>query len=478
MTTAVKDLYNRFANIYTSFYPPTVAKHTAGDGATPRGPLRMGILGAASIAPLAVVQPAQSHPGIIISGIAARSKERATAFANKHGIPHVFDSYDELINDPGIDVVYNPLPNGLHYHWTLKCIAAKKHVLLEKPSTSNENDTKAMFEQANKANVLVLEALHYRFHPALHEFAYRLHDLMSPLNPMTEVAADLIFPAGAIGEDDIRFNWNLAGGALMDAGVYPTSAVLYAMRAAAGTWQRADWQEGIQVREARPTLFYPQHTASQAHLDLNGDPAIDVAMEATVLIPTARPAKLPCKIETSLAHTLFTIPLLGWRIPNLLRLPPTLTATFKDGSTVSLHNYVAPFLWHSIIVTYHGNSATNANVPPATTRRYKAYVPGATSSTDQMRRAAKDGHWPQGTGQPWWSTYRWQLEAFVHAVHAVNNGTPAQDVSPITWINQDRDKSLKRSPVWVHDPESTIIMHTIDAIYEKAGLPKRVSPSL
>lgn len=463
--SAVKDLYNRFSNIYTSFKPPSVPKSTNNEAQ----PLRMGILGAANIAPPAVIIPARSHSDIIVSAVAARSKARATEFAKKYGIPHVFDSYDDLINDPGVDVIYNPLPNGLHYEWTMKCIAAGKHVLLEKPSTSNEEETKKLMEEAKKANVLVLEAFHYRFHPALHEFAYRLHDIMSGTNPMTEVSAYLLIPAGIMTDDDIRFNYKLAGGTLMDAGCYPTSAVLYTMRAAAGTWKRANWEDGIEVREARPTLFHPQKPDSKAHLNSKGDPGIDAAMAATVLVPTARPAKLPCKIETSLTRSLFTIPLLGFRVPNLFsRLAPTLRATFKDGSTVELQNFVMPWIWHSIVVK---NAQNN------TTKYYKAYVPGDTSGTEQMRNAAKDGHWPKGTGEVWWSTYRWQLEAFVLGVRAVKEGTKASEVSERNMINEDREGEGKRVPVWVHNEESVIIMKTVDAIYEKAGLGKRASPA-
>ncbi|EST07931.1 Oxidoreductase, N-terminal [Kalmanozyma brasiliensis GHG001] len=471
MATAVKDLYSRLASIYTSISPPTLPKRTD----TP--PLRLGILGAANIAPLAVIAPARTHPDIIVSAIAARSKSKATAFAKKHSIPHVFSTYDELINDPSIDVVYNPLPNGLHYEWTMKCIAARKHVLLEKPSTSNEADTKRMFDAAAEANVLVLEAFHYRFHPALHEFAFRLHDFMSPQNPMMAVEACLFAPTGVIGEGDIRFDYTLAGGATMDMGCYPTSAVLYTMRAAAGSWQRANWEDGIEVREARPTVFEPRNKTSKGHLNSQGDSGIDVAMESTILVPTARPAKLPCKIEASLARSLFTLPVVGWRVPNMTRLTPTLKATFKDGSTVELQNFVMPVLWHSIKVTYRGKSAAAANLPEGTVKTYKAYVPGDSAGTDQMRRAAKDGHWPKGTGEVWWSTYRWQLEAFVLGVEAVQAGTKASEVSPINMINEDRDRSSKRVPVWMQNEESIIVMKTIDAIYERSGLGKRVSPS-
>ncbi|PWY98617.1 NAD(P)-binding protein [Testicularia cyperi] len=479
MATALKDLYSRLANIYTAINPPVVSKAVAGKDGAATQPLRMGILGAANIAPLAVISPAKSHPDIIVSGVAARSKAKATAFAKKYGIPHVFDSYDALINDPGIDVVYNPLPNGLHKEWTLKCIAAKKHVLLEKPSTSNEAEAKELFAAAKAANVLVLEAFHYRFHPALHEFAYHLHDLMTGTNPMMDCAAHLVAPAGIIKEDDIRFNWKLAGGSLMDMGCYSTSAVLYTMRAAAGTWQRANWQERIEVQEARPTYFTPTSAdlrdRQKVHLTDDQSPGIDTAMSATVLVPTPRDVKLPCKVESSLAETAFTLPILGWRVPSLWRSTPTLKASFKDGSTAELQNFVAPFLWHSIKVTYRGKSAQAHNLADGTTKYFKAYIPGATSGTEQMRRAAKDGHWPQGTGQPWWTTYRWQLEAFVRGVRAVQAGTPGHEVGPIDFINQDRSTDTPRVPVWVHNEESVIIMQTLDAIYEKSGLGKRPS---
>ncbi|CBQ72227.1 related to Oxidoreductase [Sporisorium reilianum SRZ2] len=468
MATAVRNLHNRLSNIYTSFAPTAVPKRTD-------APLRLGILGAANIAPPAVIIPAKTHPDIIVSGVAARSRAKAAAFAKKHSIPHVFDSYAALINDPGIDVVYNPLPNGLHYEWTLQCIAAGKHVLLEKPSTANAEETAHVMAEAKRANVLVLEAFHYRFHPALHEYAYRLHDVMGGSNPLVDVQACLFAPTAVFADSDIRFDWRLAGGTLMDAGCYPTSAVLYTMRAAGGSWQRANWQDGIEVREARPTIFKPS-AASKAHLNTNGDPAIDIAMDATVLVPTPRPAKVPCRIEASLDRSLFRLPLLGWRVPNPTRIAPSLKASFKDGSSVELHNFVAPFLWHSIKVTYRGKSAAAAGVSEGTSKTYKAYVPGETSGTEQMRRAAKDGHWPKGTGEVWWSTYRWQLEAFVLGVKAVRAGTPAHEVSPINMINEDREKGSARVPVWVQNEESVIIMQTIDAIYDKSGLAKRVSP--
>lgn len=94
---ALHALYQRLSSIYTVLAPPS----------TPTKPdaLRLGILGAASIAPFAVIDPVRSHPDVIVSAVAARDRSRAEAYAKKHGIPHVFGSYQEMLDDEGVDVV-------------------------------------------------------------------------------------------------------------------------------------------------------------------------------------------------------------------------------------------------------------------------------------------------------------------------------------------------------------------------------------
>jgi predicted dehydrogenase len=87
----------------------------SGNGAAP---LRIGILGAARIAPLALIKPAKGNVEVVVAAVAARDAARAQAFAAKHGIARVHESYETLIADPDLDAIYIPLPNGLHGRWT------------------------------------------------------------------------------------------------------------------------------------------------------------------------------------------------------------------------------------------------------------------------------------------------------------------------------------------------------------------------
>ena len=99
--------------------------------------MQIGVLGAARIAPQALIKPAKANADVVVAAVAARDVSRAQAFADKHGIRRVHGSYQALLDDPDIDAVYNPLPNGLHGKWTRAALAAGKHVLCEKPFTAN-----------------------------------------------------------------------------------------------------------------------------------------------------------------------------------------------------------------------------------------------------------------------------------------------------------------------------------------------------
>ena len=114
--------------------------------------LRIGILGAANIAPLALINPAKENSEVVVAAVAARDASRARAFAAKHDIPRVHDDYDKLIADPDLDAVYNPLPNGLHGRWTRAALDAGKHVLCEKPFTANAAEAREIAELAAQSD--------------------------------------------------------------------------------------------------------------------------------------------------------------------------------------------------------------------------------------------------------------------------------------------------------------------------------------
>ncbi|OMC18567.1 Gfo/Idh/MocA family protein [Mycobacterium sp. SP-6446] len=183
--------------------------------------LRIGILGAARIAPLALTNPAKDNPEVDVTAVAARDVARAQAFAAKHDIARVHDDYDKLIADPGIDAIYNPLPNGLHGKWTRAALAAGKHVLCEKPFTANAAEAREVAELAAKSDRVVMEAFHYRYHP----LTLRVEQIIASgeLGKLQRVEAALCFPLPKFS--DIRYNYSLAGGATMDAGCYAVHMV-------------------------------------------------------------------------------------------------------------------------------------------------------------------------------------------------------------------------------------------------------------
>lgn len=173
-------------------------------------------MGAARIAPLALVNPAKGNTEVEVAAVAARDVSRAEAFAAKHGIARVHDSYVKLVGDPTLDAVYNPLPNGLHGVWTRAALAAGKHVLCEKPFTANAAEAREIAELAAKSDRVVMEAFHYRYHP----LSLRVEQIIASgeLGTLQRVETSMCFPLPKFS--DIRYNYSLAGGALMDAGCY------------------------------------------------------------------------------------------------------------------------------------------------------------------------------------------------------------------------------------------------------------------
>jgi len=319
--------------------------------------LRFGILGAARIAPNAFITPALSHPDVVIVAVAARDERKAKAYAKKHGIEKAYfgkDGYQQLLDDPNIDAIYNPLPNGLHYEWTLRALAAGKHVLLEKPSCNTAAEAKKLFAYAQEKNVVLLEAFHYRFHPGTH----RIREILNSgeLGKVKSLSGKLAVPAGTILEkDDIRLKYELGGGATMDMGVYPLSFIRYLTGA-----------EPTSVESAVPAIA-------------PNDKRIDRAMQVSLNFPNDVTADVFCDMA-----------LPPWGIGPFKFIPhfPKVTMEIKcEGGEIFYSNFVAPWIWHSIKIKSKKGARTET-----------AYKPKS------------------GKGEDWWTTYRHQLEVFVDKI--------------------------------------------------------------
>ncbi|ACC41074.1 oxidoreductase [Mycobacterium marinum] len=231
-------------------------------------PLRIGILGAARIAPQALVKPAQGNVEAVVAAVAARDGARAQAFAAKHGISRVHSSYEALIADPTLDAVYIPLPNGLHGRWTQAALTAGKHVLCEKPFTANAAEADEIAQLAATTDRVVMEAFHYRYHP----LTLRIEQILASgeLGTLQRVETSMCFPLPKFS--DIRYNYALAGGATMDAGCY---AVHMARTFGGGT---------------------PEVVSAQAK---RRDSEVDRAMTAELRFPAGHSGRIQCSMWSS-----------------------------------------------------------------------------------------------------------------------------------------------------------------------------------
>ena len=191
------------------------------DNVTAHEPSTHRNLGAAKIAPAALIRPARAVPDVDVVSVAARDPERARHYADKHGIERVHPTYEALVEDPDVDAIYNPLPNGLHGRWTLAAIAAGKHVLCEKPFTANANEAAIVARAGDESGLTVMEAFHYRHHP----LAARMREVVEQglIGGVRHIEAWMCFPLPF--RKDIRYRLDLAGGATMDAGCYAINMI-------------------------------------------------------------------------------------------------------------------------------------------------------------------------------------------------------------------------------------------------------------
>lgn len=178
--------------------------------------LRWGILGTGNIA-------RQFASGITasqrskIAAVGSRHEASARAFAEKYRIPAVYGGYEAALADPNVDAVYVSLPNSLHWQWTIKALAAGKHVLCEKPLAANAAQAEEMFDVAARTGRLLAEAFMYRAHPLTLAVQRKIAE--GAIGPVRLIRSSFCYSTRNI-EGNIRFRADLAGGALMDIGCY------------------------------------------------------------------------------------------------------------------------------------------------------------------------------------------------------------------------------------------------------------------
>ncbi len=184
-------------------------------------PLKIGILGASRISEAAIIKACDAS-GHRKYAVAARNPSRAEEFAAQHGFEKVHDSYEALLADPEVDLVYIGLPNGLHAPWTIKAVQAGKKVLTEKPFASNLAEYDSVMEVVEQENGTVWEAFHHGYHPLVKEALRVISSGELGKLQHIELHMDMHAPAST----DPRWNFDLAGGALMDTGCYAVNTAL------------------------------------------------------------------------------------------------------------------------------------------------------------------------------------------------------------------------------------------------------------
>ncbi|KAL4924610.1 Gfo/Idh/MocA family protein [Aspergillus undulatus] len=363
--------------------------------------LKLGVLSSAQINAAAIIHPTETHPHITLYGIASRSQKTAQLQAKKYNFKQAYGSYQALLDDPAVDVVYISTPNGEHFEWTVKALKRGKHVLVEKPFMSNAKEARRVVQIAEEKGLVLEEAFHWQFHPAAHKFLSLLE--AGKYGKILRTNA-LMTASPGVPEGDIRWQYDLAGGSLMDM-TYALSFTRYFLRTT-----HPDVIHSVTMRPHAP------------------DPGVDEAMHAYLTF-TAGSSVGDGAVQSSI-YTDMSRSWVGGVIPRFWELPSIEVET--ETAILYFYNAMMPHLYHYIEI-FDKKAGTTGVV-----RQYAGGpVWGGVETTGGKG------------GRKGWSTYRWQLEAFVERVRG---GEPA---------------------AWVSNEESVTQMEVIDALYRAAGLPVR-----
>ena len=229
--------------------------------ATDPDPVRWGVMGCARIAQRRICPAIKASGSAVLHAVASRDADKARAFGQEAGASRTYGSYQELIEDPDIEVVYNPLPNSLHAKWTIAALQAGKHVLCEKAIALNAAEAVRMFDAAEAADRRLMEAFMWRFHPRSQRVKQMVRD--GVLGDIKLVRASF---SGNMTEEsapgNIRMNKELGGGAMLDLGCYAVTA--------------CRWFHGVE----------PTHAVAAGSYDPKS--GIDIYISGTLVFPDGR----------------------------------------------------------------------------------------------------------------------------------------------------------------------------------------------
>jgi xylose dehydrogenase (NAD/NADP) len=180
--------------------------------------LNWGLLSTANIN-RALIPPIKNSERNELVAVASRDADKAKDYAKKWEIPKTFGSYQALLDDPGIDVIYISLPNSLHAEWAIKAAQSGKHVLCEKPLAMSVNEADAIREAADHWGVIIAEAFMYRHHPQSQQVKLLVDD--GQIGDLQLIRGSFTFPLE--DKQDIRLFSKLGGGSIWDVGCYPIS---------------------------------------------------------------------------------------------------------------------------------------------------------------------------------------------------------------------------------------------------------------
>jgi predicted dehydrogenase len=237
--------------------------------------LRIGVMGCGNIA-RQFVSAVASSPHVNVSAAASRDAVKSAEFARAFSLAKHYGSYDALLQDAALDIIYVALPNNMHHEWVIKAAQAGKHVLSEKPLALTGAEATAMFAAARAHKVMLLEAYPYWFQPQTRDMLAQIHS--GAIGTVRNVQASFGFNLQN-AQGNIRMAPDLGGGALLDAGSYAMSL----------------------IRLAIPER--PERVAAHSALAESG---VDISTSATLMYSGGRSAQLFCAMNVGY-HRVATI---------------------------------------------------------------------------------------------------------------------------------------------------------------------------